>query len=107
MEEVYFPEDKEAYHIAKQSASLQLIQRVRDEAHRFAINLQRKQRKSRLLHSELLDIPGVGPKTVQKLIKAFGSVRKVKKANQEMLQDVVGQSVTTRIQEHFAKQANV
>ena len=107
LEEVYFPEDKEAYHIAKQSASLQLIQRVRDEAHRFAINLQRKQRKSRLLRSELLNVPGVGPKTVQKLIKAFGSVQKVKKANQEVLQDVVGQSVATRIQEHFAKQANV
>ena len=107
LEEVYFPEDKEAYHIAKQSASLQLIQRVRDEAHRFAINLQRKQRKSRLLHSELLNISGVGPKTVQKLIKAFGSVQKVKKANQKLLQDIVGQSVAKRIQEHFAKQTNV
>ena len=107
LEEVYFPEDKEPYHIAKQSASLQLIQRVRDEAHRFAVNIQRKQRKSRLLHSELLDIPGVGPKTVQKLIRAFGSVRKIKHADQKALKNIVGPSLAKQIEAYFSKQVNV
>ena len=107
LEEVYFPDDKEPYHIAKQSASLQLIQRVRDEAHRFAVTIQRKQRKSRLLHSELLNIPGVGPKTVQKLIRAFGSVRRIKQTDEKALKNIVGPVLAKQIEEYFSKEANV
>ena len=107
LEEVYFPDDKDPYHIAKQSASLQLIQRVRDEAHRFAVKIQKTQRKKRLLHSELLNIPGVGPKTVQKLIRAFGSVRRVKNADEKVLKNIVGPSLAKDIQEYFLEQANV
>jgi len=107
LEEVYFPDDKDSYHISKQSASLQLIQRVRDEAHRFAVKIQRKQRKSRLLHSELLNIPGIGPKTMQKLIRTFGSVRKVKDADEKMLKNAVGPFLAKEIQEYFMKQAHV
>ncbi len=107
LEEVYFPEDKEPYHIAKQSASLQLIQRVRDEAHRFAVTSQRKQRKTRLLHSELLNIPGIGPKTVQKLLRAFGSVRKIKDADQKALRNIVGPHMAKQIDTYFSSQADV
>jgi len=101
LEEVYFPGEKDPFHIAKQSASLQLIQRIRDEAHRFAIKIQRKQRKGRMLHSELHNIPGVGAKTVQKLIRAFGSVRKVKDADEKVLRNLVGSSLANNIQEYF------
>jgi len=101
LEEVYFPREKDPFHIAKQSASLQLIQRIRDEAHRFAIKIQRKQRKGRMLHSELHNIPGVGAKTVQKLIRAFGSVRKVKDADEKVLRNLVGPSLANNIQEYF------
>ena len=101
LEEVYFPDDKDPYHIAKQSASLQLIQRVRDEAHRFAVKLQRKQRKNRLLHSELLNIPGIGPRRVQRLIHAFGSVRKVKHAGVQALTDIVGPVLAKEIRKYF------
>ena len=105
LEEVYFPGDSDPMHIGKQSASLQLIQRVRDEAHRFAVELQRKQRKKRLLHSELLAIPGVGAKRVQKLIKAFGSVRRVKQATQEELAAIVGGHVAGRIRLYVEERA--
>jgi len=101
LEEVYFPGEKDPFHIAKQSASLQLIQCIRDEAHRFAIKIQRKQRKGRMLHSELHNIPGVGAKTVQKLIRAFGSVRKVKDADEKVLRNLVGPSLANNIQEYF------
>ena len=97
LEEVYYPGDSDPVHIAKHSASLQLIQRVRDEAHRFALEFQRKQRKKRLLHSELLAIRGIGPRTVQKLVSAFGSVRKVKEATQADLTAVVGPWAAERI----------
>ena len=101
LEEVHRPGDPDPYHIAKQSASLQLIQRIRDEAHRFAVNLQRKQRKRKLLHSELLEIPGIGPKTVQKLISTFGSVRRVKKADKESLSEVIGSRLAGQVLSHF------
>lgn len=102
LEEVHRPGDTDPYHIAKQSASLQLIQRIRDEAHRFAVELQRKQRKRKLLHSELLEIPGIGPKTVQKLIGSFGSVRRVKTADEASLSDVVGRRLATRVHTYFS-----
>ncbi len=104
LEEVYFPNDQDPYHIAKQSASLQLIQRVRDEAHRFAVKIQRKQRKTRLLHSELLQIPGVGPKTLKKLIRAFGSVQRVKEAEERDLKNIIGPSLAKEIQMYFTDQ---
>ena len=97
LEEIYFPGDGDPVFIARNSASLQLIQRVRDEAHRFALEFQRKQRKKRLLHSELLAIRGVGPKTAQKLVRAFGSVRKVKEAGESDLAAVVGPWAAGRI----------
>ncbi len=97
LEEVYVPGDRDPVFIARHSASLQLIQQVRDEAHRFALEFQRKRRKKRLLHSELLAIRGVGPKTAQKLVRAFGSVRKVKEAGQSDLAAVVGPWTAERI----------
>ncbi len=97
LEEVFLPDSSDPVHIARDSASLQLIQRVRNEAHRFAVEFQRKQRKNRLLHSELLSIRGIGPKTAQKLVRTFGSVRKVKEATSPQLAEVVGPAVARRI----------
>lgn len=101
LEEVFFPGDTESVFIPKASASLQLLQRVRNEAHRFAINFQRKQRSKKTLHSELLDIPGVGPATVRKLIRKFGSVRRVRGASREQLVDTVGPAATDRLLRYF------
>ena len=105
LEEVFYPGDSEPRHIGKASASLQLLQRVRDEAHRFAVTFQRKQRQKKTLHSELLDIDGVGGKTAQKLIKAFGSVKRVRAASTEALAEVVGPKAAERIRGYFETQS--
>ncbi len=100
LEEVYFPHDSDPRHIAKASPALQLLQRVRNEAHRFAITFQRKQRKKTTLHSELLDIPGVGPKTTKKLLNTFGSVKRVRQASKEALADAVGPALAAKVTAH-------
>ena len=101
LEEVFFPGDKDPKHIGKASASLQLLQRVRDEAHRFAVTFQRKQRAQKTLHSELHDIPGVGEKTARKLLKAFGSVKRVREAPPDALEAVVGKAIAAKIRDYF------
>jgi excinuclease ABC subunit C len=102
LEEVFFPGDSEAVLIPRTSASLQLLQRIRNEAHRFAVTFQRKQRQLKTLHSELMDIPGVGEKTVRKLLKSFGSVKRVKAASPEALAEAVGPATAQKIQRYFA-----
>ncbi|MEM6647779.1 MAG: excinuclease ABC subunit UvrC [Bacteroidota bacterium] len=104
LEEVFFPGDSQSILIPRTSSSLQLLQRIRDEAHRFAVTFQRKQRTKKTLHSELTDIPGVGDKTVQKLLKTFGSVKRVRQASLQALNEVVGPSMARRVHEHFEAQ---
>jgi excinuclease ABC subunit C len=78
LEEVFLPGAHEAQSIPKTSSSIKLLQRVRDEAHRFAITFHRSLRDKRTLKSELEDIKGIGKLTAQKLLKEFGSVEKIK-----------------------------
>jgi excinuclease ABC subunit C len=106
LEEVFVPGETEPIMIPKTSSSLKLLQRVRDEAHRFAITFHREKRRKRTLSSELDKIPGVGPKTAQKLLKHFGSVKKIKSAELDQLTSAVGQSVGTTIHEYFQAKAN-
>ncbi|MBN1331834.1 excinuclease ABC subunit UvrC [Candidatus Dojkabacteria bacterium] len=75
--------------LPKRSKALYLLQRIRDEAHRFAIGYHRKLREENSIRSSLSDIPGVGALTEKRLIKAFGSMEKIKKAKSEDLQTVV------------------
>lgn len=100
LEEVFFPGDSDPVLIPRTSSSLQLLQRVRNEAHRFAVTFQRKQRQ-KTLHSELLEIPGIGEKTVRKLIRHFGSVKRVRQASYDDLSQVVGQAIARRLTLHF------
>jgi len=102
LEEVFRPGDSDPYHIAKDSSALQLLQKVRDEAHRFAVTFQRKQRKQKTLHSELLDIGGIGPKTVQKLMREFGSAKRVEEADPSALEEVIGPAKTQKIRAYYA-----
>jgi excinuclease ABC subunit C len=84
---------------------LQLVQRVRDEAHRFAVGFHRKARQMRTLRSELDDIPGVGPAKRRKLLSRFGSLRGVRAASPSELAAAVGPATAARIREHFARSA--
>lgn len=102
LEEVYFPHDTESVLIPRASASLQLLQRIRNEAHRFAVTLQRKQRKKSTLKSELTEIPGIGPTTAKKLLSRFSSVKRVKAATREELIDCVGPSLADKLLRNFA-----
>ncbi len=101
LEEVFFPGDSQAIMIPRTSSALRLLQRVRDEAHRFAITAQRKQRQKSTLHSELMEIEGVGAKTVKKLLTTFGSVKRVEAATEEALSEVVGPSLASRVHGYF------
>ncbi|MDX1439559.1 MAG: excinuclease ABC subunit UvrC [Rubricoccaceae bacterium] len=106
LEEVFEPGKPESTFIPRTSSALRLLQRIRDEAHRFAVTAQRKQRKKSTLHSELMNIPGVGAKTVQKLLSSFGSVRGVRNASAEALTAVVGPSISQKLTIYFETSTN-
>jgi excinuclease ABC subunit C len=97
---VYGQED-EPVILDRFSPILHLIQSIRDEAHRFAVTFHRSLRNSRQLSSELDDIRGVGPKTVQKLLKEFGSSERVRAATETELAIVVGQAAARRVKAHY------
>jgi excinuclease ABC subunit C len=92
---------EEPIALPRSSPVLQLVQRVRDEAHRFAIGFHRQARASRTLRSELDDVPGVGPGKRRKLLSIFGSVRGVRGATEEELAAVVGKTTAARVRAHF------
>ncbi|MFN8091863.1 MAG: excinuclease ABC subunit UvrC [Vicinamibacteria bacterium] len=87
--------------LPRSSPVLQLVQRVRDEAHRFAIGFHRQTRSKRTLRSEVDDIPGVGPAKRRKLLSVFGSVRGIRGATEAELAAVVGPATAARVRAHF------
>lgn len=103
IDEVFLPERSGPLMIRKGSASLKLLQRVRDEAHRFAIEYHRKLRKKRTIGSELDLIPGVGPMRRESLLKHFGSVARIKKAGLEELLQLQGinKRAAENVYKHF------
>lgn len=92
LEEIFFPEDSLPLYINKKSESLKLIQRMRDEAHRFGITHHRQRRSKNTLTSELTNIKGVGEKTFEKLLKKFRSVAKLKEATIEEIAVMIGEA---------------
>ncbi len=89
-EEVYFPDRDEPLRLGARDRALHLLQRIRDEAHRFAINYNRKLRKKRTIRSELTEIPGIGPQRRRALLTRFGSVRGIREATEEEIGRVPG-----------------
>lgn len=102
LEEIFYPEDSIPLHINKKSLSLKLIQRLRDEAHRFAITFHRLKRSKKSITSELDDIDGLGPGTREKLLKHFKSVAKIKSASEDEVVSIVGKRRTELLKAYFA-----
>ncbi len=94
---VFRPGSSAPLKIPKSSPVLQLLQRIRDEAHRFAITYHRALRAKRTLQTELTQIPGVGPATAKKLLHAFGSVTMVREASEADLVAALGPAATRKV----------
>jgi excinuclease ABC subunit C len=105
-EELVFTRDSDQpLALAPHGTALRLLQRIRDEAHRFAVTFHRKARTMRDLRSELDDVPGVGPRRRKTLLTTFGSVAGVRRATREELTAVVGAKAADAIVAHFARSA--
>ena len=106
LEEVFLPGQTHPVMIPKSSSSLKLLQRIRDEAHRFAITFHRNVRSRKTFRSELQEIPGIGVKTSEKLLKQFGSAAEVANQDYEILKKVVGKKSATAIHDYFSGFSN-
>ena len=93
-EEVFLPGRDEPLRLSRRSPSLKLLQRARDEAHRFAVSYSRRKRSQRTITSELLAIPGIGPRRRRLLLERFGSVAGVRTATPDEIASVPGFSHT-------------
>jgi excinuclease ABC subunit C len=92
LEEIYKPNDSMPLNIDKHSPTLKLIQRARDEAHRFGITHHRKLRSKNTIKTQLTDINGIGPKTANKLLEHFGSLENIKNAKDEEIEALIGKA---------------
>ena len=89
--------------LPRDSAALQLVQRIRDEAHRFAVTFHRRSRTRRDFSSELDLVTGVGPKRRRALLERFGSVRNIGRATNEELVPIVGAKVARLVIDYFSE----
>lgn len=106
LEEVFLPGQSEPASISKTSSGLKLLQKIRDEAHRFAITFHRDRRSKRTIRTELSDIKGIGAPTAQKLLKEFGSIEGLKSADEEKIKSLVGQKKTELIKKYFEENSD-
>ncbi len=107
LEEIYFPDDSLPLYINKKSESLKLIQRIRDEAHRFAITFHRKKREKGTLKSELTDINGIGSATSEKLLRHFRSMEKIRNATGDEIAEVIGKAKAEKVIEQLQSKEKV
>ncbi|EKB59504.1 excinuclease ABC subunit UvrC [Bergeyella zoohelcum] len=101
LEEIFFPEDPIPLYLDKKSETLKILQRVRDEAHRFGVKHHRTRRKNSTLGTELHHIPGIGEKTSEALLKQLKSVKRVKESSKEILEEIVGKKKAEIIFSYF------
>jgi len=97
LEEIYFPGDSIPLYLDKRSESLKILQRARDEAHRFGITFHRQKRSKRSLNSKLDQIEGIGPATRDKLLAHFKSLKRIKEASKEAIESVLGKQNGSKI----------
>jgi len=101
LEEIFFPGDSVPLYIDKRSESLKLIQRLRNEAHRFGITHHRNKRSKAAFQSELLEIDGIGEKTAKELLRTFFSLERIKTLTEEELKAVVTAAQAKAIVNYF------
>lgn len=101
LEEIYFPDDPVPLYLDKKSETLKVLQRVRDESHRFGVKHHRTRRKNSTILTELDQIKGVGEKTSTQLLQALKSVKQVKEASKETLESIVGKQKATLVWNYF------
>ncbi|HCA08019.1 MULTISPECIES: excinuclease ABC subunit UvrC [Chryseobacterium] len=101
LEEIFFPEDSIPLYLDKKSETLKILQRVRDEAHRFGVKHHRTRRKNSTIKSELEEIPGVGEKTIELLLSKLKSVKRIRESSMETLEEILGKSKAKVIWEYF------
>ena len=104
LEEIFFPGDPLPLYLDKKSESLKVIQQARNEAHRFAITFHRNLRSKNFAGTELTDIPGIGEKTADKLLRHFESVTQLKKALYSEIAEVVGAAAAKKVMQYFEEQ---
>ncbi len=93
-EEIFLPGRSDPLRLSRRSPSLRLLQRARDEAHRFAVSYSRKRRAARTITSELLAVPGIGPSRRRALLERFGSLAGVKSATPAEIAALPGFSIS-------------
>ena len=97
-------QEAEPVVLERHSPVLHLIQQIRDETHRFAVGFHRQRRGARQTRTALLDIPGIGPRTSQRLLQRYGSVANLKKADADELSRMVPRKIAEKIVQHMAQQ---
>lgn len=102
-EEIYFPNLEYPQSLPKSSPALHLLQRIRNEAHRFAITFHREVRAKRTFSTKLLEVNGIGEKRARLLLTKFGSIEEIKKAPIEELEKILGKKVAKNLVEFLNK----
>ncbi len=103
LEEIFFPGDQFPIYIDKKSEALKVIQHLRNEAHRFGITHHRNRRSKSMVATELDNVPGIGPKTRDVLLKKYKSVEKIKSAELDKLIELIGKSKAVNLKNYFTK----
>jgi excinuclease ABC subunit C len=101
LEEIYVPEDPIPLYLDKKSETLKILQRVRDESHRFGVKHHRTRRKNSTIKTELEEIPGIGEKAVDLLLSKLKSVKRVKESSRETLEEILGKNRGGLVWEYF------
>ena len=103
LEEIYFPNDSVPIHLNKNSETLKVVMRIRDEAHRFGITFHRNKRSANFITTELDNIKGVGEITTKKLMIKFKTISAIKKVTEQDLSEVVGKRSAKIVYEYFKR----
>ncbi len=101
LEELFYPDDPIPLYLDKRSETLKIIQQLRNEAHRFGITHHRNRRSNSSFNTELESIAGIGESTSKELLKTLKSVKRIKEASKEQLEEIVGHSKALKVWNHF------